>query len=181
VFARKILRLVGSVTAKQIDEEVRIMTDLCKGECRFVVKVLEHDWLEHESLYFIDMEFCSQNLHDYIRQSSTNLVRQRPEDKAPSFKAPAKIPEMIESQLEFVHPYTPLDRPRAMAQPLAPNTPTDQPANQMACDIAWEPIGTIIDNIVSGLKYIHGKKVVHRDLKPQNGTALSSVVFLTSI
>jgi serine/threonine protein kinase len=78
----------------------------------------------------------------------------------------------MESQLEFVQPNTALDRPRAVAQPV------DQPANQ---DIAWEPIGTIIDNIVSGLNYIHGKRVVHRDLKPQNGTALWSVIFLTSI
>lgn len=139
------------------------MTDLCKGECRFVVKVLEHDWLEYESLYFIDMEFCSQNLHDYIRQNSANFVRR------PNFKEPP-IPKNMESELEIVQPNT----GAVTAQPPPSNTPVDH-------DIGWEPIGTIIENIVSGLNYIHGKKVVHRDLKPQNGTALLLLVFLTSI
>jgi serine/threonine protein kinase len=145
------------------------------GECRFVVKVLEHDWLEHESLY---MEYCSQNLNDYIRQSSASLVRS--EDKAPTFKAVAKIPENMGPQLQFVQPNTPLDRPRAVVHSV-PLAPVDQAATQMPGAIPWEPIGTIIENIVSGLNYIHGKTVVHRGLKPENGTVPWSLLFLILI
>jgi hypothetical protein len=153
------------------------MTDLCRGECPFVVQVLDHDWLEFESLYFIDMEFCSQNLHDYIRQSSAIWVLQRPfEDNEPPINAPAKIPENKQSQLD--HLDTPIRLPKAVVQPPEPNTLVHKPETQVGFDIAWEPIGPIIENIVSGLKYIHGKRVVHRDLKPQNGTVPCPAVFL---
>jgi len=33
-----------------------------------------------------------------------------------------------------------------------------------------EPILTIVDEITSALRYIHSQKMVHRDLKPRNGT-----------
>ena len=38
--------------------------------------------------------------------------------------------------------------------------------------IVWNPIGDILDDVASGLQYIHSKKVTHRDLKPQNGSEI---------
>ena len=149
------------------------MSELSKGECLFVVQVLEHDWLEHGSLDFIDMEYCSRNLHDYIRQNSANLMPQKSEEKA----ADSKVPENIPAKME------PGSSPSYTSQPAETEhiQPDASGATPGGFEILWDPIGTIIHNIVSGLNYIHSKKVVHRDVKPQNGFGLRLKLLLIGI
>jgi serine/threonine protein kinase len=49
--------------------------------------------------------------------------------------------------------------------------PEPSPDSLLASDdFNWEPVMEILEDVTSGLIYIHGKNIVHRDLKPRNGT-----------
>jgi len=132
-----------------------MISQLCSGECKFVVQVFKHGWLVDEDIYFIDMEYCSKNLHDHLMATSNTLQ-------------PPKPPGGLTQHVATLNPSpSPIDLNQSLvgnlSHPHRTQTRTD-------VDIVWNPIGDILDDVVSGLKYIHSKKVVHRDLKPQNGT-----------
>jgi serine/threonine protein kinase len=45
------------------------------SEHRHIVQVLQHDWFETNSDYYIDMELCSLTLHDYIHDRASFIER----------------------------------------------------------------------------------------------------------
>jgi serine/threonine protein kinase len=85
VFARKVLHVFGSVSPDEIDTEARAITELyCHGNHRNVVEVFQHGFLPNNSFYYIDMELCDSNLHDYVYQGrSINWMT--PESNEPTF------------------------------------------------------------------------------------------------
>jgi len=157
VFARKIVRLFGHVTSEDIENEAKAVSALCfGGQCKYVVELLKHGWLTPaNSDYFIDMEYCPESLEDRISQWTTISRRIGLVDAA----APPTTPRNnIETTVAPPFP-EPLSNP--LVQPAEPES--------MSLGIFWDPILQILDDITCGLVYIHGKRFVHRDLKPQNG------------
>jgi serine/threonine protein kinase len=56
------------VTREDIDNEARAIAKLCGPDASvFIVQVFRNAWLPHNpSYYFIDMEYCTQTLENYI-------------------------------------------------------------------------------------------------------------------
>jgi serine/threonine protein kinase len=55
-----------------LQKEVRAIKRLCgPGAHVNIVQVLDHGQLSNTPYYFIDMEFCDLNLHDYIHRESS--------------------------------------------------------------------------------------------------------------
>ena len=57
-------------------------------------------------------------------------------------------------------------------------TPLESPPDASPDEFRWEPVMEILEDITSGLIYIHGKDIVHRDLKPRNGINVQSNEFV---
>jgi hypothetical protein len=83
VFARKLVRLFGNVSRQDIENEARVVGNLCTaGSSRYVVEVFNHGWLQRNpSYYFTDMEFCPETLEDRISVSRP-LIGSYPEAAA---------------------------------------------------------------------------------------------------
>src|SRR5438270_7412581 len=132
--------LGGHVTKEDIDNETKAISAICTpGGNKNIVAVREHNWLALQpGFYYIDMEYCDETLASRIQQ----LMAER----------------------RFLRP----------ASPILPDGgeyfQTRQSARVMisASDIDWDSVLDIADDIVAGLTYIHGKGLVHRDLKPPN-------------
>lgn len=150
MFARKILRLFGHVTEEDIANEARVISEVCQGQSIHVIQVLNHGWLRGSySYYFIDMEYCPETLADYIQRARGRIATgSNPGRFPPSEIWPLRI--------------APTPEP-AFSVPGTVGDPSD------VVDILWNPIRNILNDIVSGLIYIHRNQVVHRDLKPRNG------------
>jgi serine/threonine protein kinase len=58
--------LRSSITEADIEKEIAVIVKVCMAEHQNIVQVIQHDWFESSSGYFIDMELCSLTLHDYI-------------------------------------------------------------------------------------------------------------------
>ena len=59
-FARKSIRPFGSVTAEDIQKEVKAITDICaSGGHKNVIRFIDHGPLRASDYYYIDMEFAS--------------------------------------------------------------------------------------------------------------------------
>src|SRR5271170_5982590 len=83
VFARKIIRVFGGVTEKDILNEVRAVEKLCKpGTHKNIVCVFRQGWLL-PSYYYLDMEFCDLDLDCWIQRRWTPAL----EEKLPYFTA----------------------------------------------------------------------------------------------
>jgi serine/threonine protein kinase len=55
-----------------LQKEVRAIKKLCgPGAHVNIVQVLDHGQLSNTPYYFIDMEFCDLNLHDYIHRETS--------------------------------------------------------------------------------------------------------------
>ena len=77
VFARKIIRVFGGVTEKDIMNEVRAVEKLCKpGTHKNIVCVFRQGRLS-SSLYFLDMEYCDLDLDGWIQRRWTHTVEQK--------------------------------------------------------------------------------------------------------
>jgi hypothetical protein len=104
VFARKIIRLFGHVTADDIENEVRAVAALCSGrQCKYVVEVLKHGWLTNANTdYFIDMDYCPETLEERIIQWNEESRRyQLPAPFTPD-PAPRLDPAIPENGIESV-------------------------------------------------------------------------------
>src|SRR5271170_2552875 len=77
VFARKIIRVFGGVTEKDILNEVRAVEKLCKpGTHKNIVSVFRQGRLS-SSLYFLDMEFCDLDLDCWIQRRWSPAAEER--------------------------------------------------------------------------------------------------------
>jgi serine/threonine protein kinase len=156
VFARKVIRLFGPVTEDDIENEAKAVSALCTGgRCKYIVEVLKHGWLvRDQSYYFIDMEYCEETLEDRIK----SFVIKQPELPIGTKQQDRDNPRLPESAPVYRPPYRPLYRPMA----------SQIETSESEFD-GWDALIDALDDISSGLNYIHKNKFVHRDLKPRNG------------
>ena len=125
-----------------------------------MIEVIKHGWLANDySYYFIDMEYCRETLEDRIRSagsggpngptlSEVELIKQK--------GSPAMIPTVSHDE--------------SVSNIDSSSIPSSDPLqNDTQFDIDWGSIGDILQDITSGLIYVHHNKIVHRDLKPRNG------------
>jgi serine/threonine protein kinase len=175
-----VIRQFGCVTVADIENEARAVSQLCQGQCKYVVRVLEHGWLGPDhSYYFIDMEYCPETLEDRIKIGGAGIRNQPPmlTDPATPTSSLYLNDAMDENRGAQPGPMSPsLDVPFTRPSDiLSSETPLPEPPH-LPTDINWDAIGAIIDDIVSGLIYMHDNGVVHRDLKPRNGIILQILV-----
>ena len=131
-----------------------------------MVEVHRHDWLPDYSLYFVDMELCDLTLEDHIRKMAVEgkLVEQIRDVTDWRF--------LLDEVAQTVDQPT---RSRVLGTNNeecggAPTPPESSPDPSPADDeFNWESVIEILDDVTSGLIYIHRKNIVHRDLKPRNG------------
>jgi serine/threonine protein kinase len=113
------------------------------------VEVLKHGWLTNDrAYYFIDMEYCPETLEERIE----SFAGKRSQLPIGALQIPITASRREET-------------PRQALQ-----TPDSTEANLSKAEpYSWDALLDVLDDISKGLKYIHGKKFVHRDLKPRNG------------
>ena len=181
MFARKIIRLCGYSTTNDIENEAKAVAILCsRRESKYVVQVLQHGWLTVANIYyFIDMKYCPETLEDRLtrwRQQSERLTTPQPFLSLTTIQAGIQTDHIQEK-----NPDRPHNTHRHQQAPnfVLPPTPPDNTAEvvsevdaeqEASLDIDWHPILTIFLDITKGLRYIHSKGFVHRDLKPKNGS-----------
>jgi len=174
-----VLRPLGfQVTEEDIEREAAAISVLAQaGKNRNIVTIRGHGWLPNrDDIYYIDMEYCSKTLHDRIEQGSRNEnALSRPEAGGErqfaigGFSHPAEVMDQ-EKNCQYVPPST-----------LALHI-TDQlvgagnHVDNQTADLDWASVLKIIEDIVSGLKYLHDHHTVHRDLKPRNSTLNTSYI-----
>ena len=197
VFAHTVIRLIGTVTEQDIENEANAISVLCTGaQCKFVVEVLQHGWVtgDHSS-YFIDMEYCIQTLEDFIKEivNKSQDLQHSEMEQLNNFMNPERTEAMNLAMLISVVETSPMKTegvPSAAdsieldnEQNLAPilliqassnsedfralSSSEKVPEDEL---IDWEALITVLKDIASGLIYIHSHKFVHWDLKPRNGS-----------
>jgi hypothetical protein len=163
------------------------------------VKVLKHGWLTNDhTLYFIDMEHCIQTLEDFIRDLAeesqvglkqhhdlailNGVTRTRPLTLTEGFLVVQSAPTAAGSTPNLSGPME-LDNELDVSATISTQTLLDNectpdklsppmfPEDEL---IDWKALIKVLNDITSGLIYIHGQKYVHRDLKPRNGTIFIS-------
>lgn len=146
---------MGDITREEIDNEANVVSQLCRpGVCRNVVEVTQHGWLPRKrSLYYIDMEYCTETLEKRIGGEP---------EAVPPERTAIPIPHRVEVKSERTAVTNVVDnKSKAKREVMTEATPE--------VEFNLEPILTIVEDIASALVYIHSQKVVHRDLKPRNG------------
>ena len=197
VFARTVIRLIGTVTEQDIENEANAISVLCTGaQCKFVVEVLQHGWVTGDhSCYFIDMEYGIQTLEDFIKEivNKSQDLRHSEMEQLNNLMNPERTEAMNLAMLISVVQTSPMKTegvPSAAdsieldnEQNLAPilliqassnsedfralSSSEKVPEDEL---IDWEALITVLKDIASGLIYIHSHKFVHWDLKPRNGS-----------
>lgn len=76
MFARKIVRPFGEVNELDIQNEARSTAEILQsGGHKNIIGILRHGWIDSPyQYYFIDMEFCDFNLHNYIHEPTTIII-----------------------------------------------------------------------------------------------------------
>ena len=140
--------MIGDVTTEDVEAEARVI-ELCRpGLCSAVVEVIKHGWLPRQgSIYYIDMEYCSETLESRVHGTGRQAGRQ----------ALGLDDELHRGEVDSLS-----TRPT----PVPATDDTTVPSS----GFDWQPVLDIIQEINRGLIYLHQNQVVHRDLKPKNGT-----------
>lgn len=136
VFARKILRIWGDLTREDVENEAAVISQVCRsGQSNTVVEVYDNGWLPgfDPSYYYVDMEYCSQTLEEWIHGPS----------RSNNSEGGRLTTDAVESSLTTA-------------------------GHETISGYVSEEVLDILQNITSGLKYLHQNGVVHRDLKPRN-------------
>jgi len=142
------------VTRRDIENEADVVSKVCQvgRSCQNVVEMYEHGWLDKtKSLYFIDMEYCSETLKARISGAPKHTKHHDMER---------------DSTQEFLEQNTKDIFPSSNFRLLVHRTPEE--GNSIQFD--FESVAKIVEDIVSGLAYLHKHETVHRGLKPGNGT-----------
>jgi serine/threonine protein kinase len=75
-FARKLLRLpYWRSRSSVIQNEIRAIKKLCDGQHSNIILVMEMGDFQLTPYFYIDMELCDINLHDYIHSNDATLSR----------------------------------------------------------------------------------------------------------
>ena len=108
-FARKI---IGPNADGGIPHEAKVIDDLGLnnpgGGHVNLIAVLRHNQLPHSHLYYIDMELCDFDLHDYIHSWSLYDLSGPERKRSPSNIF--NITREIASGLEFIHKHNKVHR-----------------------------------------------------------------------
>jgi serine/threonine protein kinase len=160
-----LIRSFAEFSPEEIDKEAEVVSQLCRpGGNKHVVEVRRHAWLpHHSSYYYIDMEYCSENLENWIHGSGKPLAGDGQIGGAsqglrtlPQFSS--KVEQSSAADTEY-----------SDSTSILVNIDTDE---EGTTEINWSPVVKVIEDICGGLIYIHEHGTVHRDLKPQNGMSL---------
>ena len=166
MFARKIVRPHGEkVTEEDIVKEANTISTISRGgRNRNVVTILRHRWLPRQSdTYYIDMEYCVTTLHARIQEGLSRNRDAIPVDLGSVLEQPALEDPISQQEQE--------NQAGAMG-----NVPLPSPVESISSSLSieagidWASALDIIEDVASGLVYIHDQNIVHRDLKPQNGS-----------
>jgi serine/threonine protein kinase len=172
------------VTDEDIANEAKTLSAVCTpGLCKYVVEVHRHDWLPDKMHYFIDMELCDLTLEDRIREMGLNSVPEERTLVQVNFaidklvgeqNSEVQLPQFEMSEAQTIQ-QAPTDQVLDFGSPTSPeSSPDASPVDEFS----WEPVMEILEDMTSGLIYIHGKNIVHRDLKPRNGINIQSEPFV---
>jgi serine/threonine protein kinase len=160
------MRVFGSVTQEDIENEVRAVSELCRpGQSNTVVEVIMHGWLPRTDFYFIDMEYCPDTLYGWILRRDIN--RQKNENDASNRYETGRV-TTLEDPIGTDNRSDNLAQSQGLSDTIATREPS------VLFD--FESIATILENIAAGLIFIHGREIVHRDLKPKNGIIESGLI-----
>jgi serine/threonine protein kinase len=100
---------IPSVDQRSIRKEVEAIKKLCGPDTHVnIIQVLDHGHLSNPIFYFIDMELCDLNLHDYIHGSTPpNLSGSVPYfsrgDRVESSLQIWIVMSQIASGVEYIH------------------------------------------------------------------------------
>jgi serine/threonine protein kinase len=149
--ARKLIRPIGDLTEKDVQNEIRAIKKLCQDHSnRNLVSVLRHGQFFAPKLqlafFYIDMELCDFDLHAAIQ--NRRLLSQTRTD-ADSTDAAATAPEAGHSTLK----------------------------DMLSREQELECMMKMLSDITSGVVFMHELGEVHRDLKPHNGTSSTYPIF----
>jgi serine/threonine protein kinase len=118
---------LGSSDQSAIKNEIRVIDKLLRNQKhRNIITVLSHDWFIARQFYYIDMELCAFDLHDFVQ---------------------AGIPQRIKLSA-FLSTWPQMEVLRCFT------------------------LYGIMDDITSGLQFIHTEVEMHQDLKPNNGMVM---------
>jgi serine/threonine protein kinase len=115
------------------------------------------------------MEYCSKTLHDRILGGARD-------EAFPRFKfADTEVEEPVDQDEVHQNPVTggslvSIREPSGAEGYFESQKSEPSNSSTLATTFDWESVLDIIEDIVSGLSYIHDQNTVHRDLKPRNGS-----------
>jgi hypothetical protein len=171
VFARKLIFGLPRDAIDVIENEARAISKLCAPGAVGVVEVLRHGWSAKDmsSWYYIDMEFCAQTLEHWLHDSSSvDGAETQLGPRFAEFQAP--VPPRQGPSLPATHGHKPASQISLAQSRLPQLTPNREEPDELDEGLR------VMEDIASGLKYVHESGLAHRDLKPSNGNFRSRIL-----